>query len=147
MLSDTITFLVPLHPRLTSLNNYNGIPSFGVSDSSSLYTPNPILTHNVVHAQRAGAVLQQPGVDTVFMELVSARYDPQMLKFNCKCYGKIKQNKANRRTQTCDQHNLLSTCPSWNSSRQMAQTGLELELLAEPHAGRWCWELEQPWEL
>lgn len=30
------------------------------------------------------------------------------------------------------------TCPSWNSSRQIAQTGLELELLADPQAARWC---------
>lgn len=60
---------------------------------------------------------------------------------------KIKHKKINQHTQLCDQHNLFLTWPSWNSSRQMAQTGLELELLAEPHAGRWCWELEQPWEL
>lgn len=38
-----------------------------------------VLTHDVVHAERAGAVLQQPRVNTVFMELVSTGDDPQKL--------------------------------------------------------------------
>lgn len=33
-------------------------------------------THDVVHAEGAGAVLQQPGVDTVFVELMSTGDDP-----------------------------------------------------------------------
>lgn len=37
------------------------------------------LTHDVVHAEGTGAVLQQPGVDTVFMELMRTGDDPQML--------------------------------------------------------------------
>lgn len=39
-----------------------------------------VLTHDVVHAEGAGAVLQQPGVDTVLMKLMSAGDDPQMLQ-------------------------------------------------------------------
>lgn len=38
------------------------------------------LTHDVMHAEGTGAVLQQPGVDTLFVELVSAGDDPQMLR-------------------------------------------------------------------
>lgn len=38
-----------------------------------------VLTHDVVHAERAGAVLQQPRVNTVFMELMSTGNDPQKL--------------------------------------------------------------------
>lgn len=37
---------------------------------------NLFLTHDVVHAEGAGAVLQQPGVDTVFVELMSTGDDP-----------------------------------------------------------------------
>lgn len=37
------------------------------------------LTHDVVHAERTGAVLQQPGVDAVFVELMSTGDDPEML--------------------------------------------------------------------
>lgn len=33
-------------------------------------------THDVVHAEGAGAVLQQPGVHAVFVELMSTRYNP-----------------------------------------------------------------------
>lgn len=36
-------------------------------------------THDVVHAEGTGSVLQQPGVDAVFVELMSTRDDPQML--------------------------------------------------------------------
>jgi len=39
-----------------------------------------MLTHDVVHAERTGAVLQQPGVHAVFMELVSTGNYPQMLE-------------------------------------------------------------------
>lgn len=39
------------------------------------------------------------------------------------------------------------TWPSMNSSRQMAQIGLELELLFDPGTPRECWDPEQPWEL
>lgn len=38
-----------------------------------------VLTHDVVHAEGTGAVLQQPGVDAVFVELMSTGDDPQML--------------------------------------------------------------------
>lgn len=38
-----------------------------------------VLTHDVVHAQWAGAVLQQPGVHTHSVELMSAGDDPQVL--------------------------------------------------------------------
>lgn len=38
-----------------------------------------VLTHDVVHAEGTGAVLQEPGVDAVFMELMSTGDDPQML--------------------------------------------------------------------
>lgn len=34
------------------------------------------LTHDIVHAKGAGAVLQQPGVNTIFVELMSTRDDP-----------------------------------------------------------------------
>lgn len=39
-----------------------------------------VLTHDVVHAEGTGAVLQQPGVHAVFMELMSTGDDPQMLR-------------------------------------------------------------------
>ena len=40
----------------------------------------PGLTHDVVHAQRAGAMLQEPGVHADLVELVGTRDDPQVLR-------------------------------------------------------------------
>jgi len=37
------------------------------------------LTHDVVHAEGTGAVLKQPGVDAIFVELMGTGDDPQML--------------------------------------------------------------------
>lgn len=39
----------------------------------------PLRPHDVMHAEGAGAMLQQPGVHTVFMELMSTGDDSQML--------------------------------------------------------------------
>lgn len=38
-----------------------------------------VLTHDVVHAERTGAVLHQPGIHTVSVELMSTRDDPHIL--------------------------------------------------------------------
>lgn len=40
------------------------------------------LTHDVVHAERACPVLQQPRVHTGLMELMSTGDDPKMLGWN-----------------------------------------------------------------
>lgn len=38
-----------------------------------------VFTHNVVHAERAGPVLEKPGVHTLLVELMCTRDDPQVL--------------------------------------------------------------------
>lgn len=95
-----------------------------------------------MHAQRACAVLQEPRVHTLLMKFMSTGDNPQILSPKDK--RTIYQNNLKHGINAFQKQNAYDTWPSMNSSRQMAQTGLDPELLLDPRAPWEPWDPLQP---